>query len=166
MSWLRRIVTIQEKKQFHPHVLLLFSGFVGLVRLFGEWFLGGVDVELPLVHGLGFAAFYWSCFFVYGTVMSTLLGEDWRRCVNVVLVGIFLGVLPPLVDTIWYGLGKFSYSYVFNFPKGWPWLLFSPATGMPLGECVVLWTTVVVCVAYAWVKRPTVGRVALVAVLA
>jgi hypothetical protein len=82
----------------------------------------------------------------------------WRRSINVILVGVFLGIVPPLIDVFAHGLGKFYYFYNWRFPDGWNPLYYDPPAGFPAGEAVVLWATILFTSLYVYVRTHAVWR--------
>lgn len=162
-AWFRNIIRLQEKRAFGVFPILLFCAFVGIARLLGEWFIGSHPIHNALVEVFGFTVFYWHMFFAYGLILFLLVPQPWRKSINVIYVGIFLGLFPPIVDFFVYDLAQARYAYFWAFPEGWRWWLFNPEHNFYFGEAFVLWLTIGLTAAYvghktrSWVRAGLAG---------
>ncbi len=163
--WIANISRLLEKRAYSIFSILAFSLFVGSFRLFAEWALGGFYASRLLTSWLILCGFYWLSFFVFATVLRLLVDQPWRTSINVILVGIFLGVFPPIIDALVGGTG-FHYSYIWNFPATWKWGIYNPAHLIPIGEAAVLWAVVVLTVVYVRLKTRSLTRTVGAGVLA
>ncbi len=154
--WVRNLVQLQEKRPYHFTTVAAFAGFVGAVRLLEEWALGHCSIQDYLARlNLNFS-FYLLCFFSYTAAMRPLVGPPWRKTINVILIGVFCGMLPPLVDVVFNGLQGQCYAYVHL--SDWSLGIYDPAQRMSIGEAGVLWFTIALCGTYVWVKTASIAR--------
>lgn len=164
--WFVNIAALLEKRPFHFLTVLLFCFFVASVRLLGEWALGGNSNRFLFSDMLLFTGFYWVCFFTYTFVLWLLLAQPWQRSMNVVLVGIFLGILPPLIDASVSGIGDFQYGYLWDFPDGFSPLLYNPEKKILLGESLTLWVTIFFTALYVLLRSRRLWKGVAAALLA
>lgn len=157
--WFKNISALLEKREYHTYNILLFSLFVGAMRRFFEWSLGGDYPTLPPSNLLMLTGFYWFSFFLITLVLRVLVPQPWRVSINVILVGIFLGIFPPLIDLAASGR-NFEYSYVWGVPSSFNWYLYNPALHIPLGEAVVLWAVILLTTLYVAHKTRSAARTA------
>lgn len=163
--FIANLIKVQEKRAFHGENVIFFAFFVGSMRWLMEVFLVGFS-GLPVAkHLLLYVSWYFMCFFVFGLPVRLLAPPPWEKRINVMLVGLFLGFLPPIVDVLVYGWGEavmgernFAYAYVQDFPEGWPWLLIDPERRMPPGEGGVLWAAVLFTGVYLWLRTKSALR--------
>lgn len=139
--WFTNVAALQEKRPFHVTTVFYFVVFVSIVRMLGEWLLAGNDDQLYVTDFVISIGFYWFCFFAYTFVLWLLVPQPWQRSMNVILVGIFLGIFPPIVDALVSGIGQFRYGFFWDFADFSP-LLYNPAARVPLGESLTLWATI------------------------
>ncbi len=155
--WFRNVSALLEKRTFSPLAIFFFCLFVGSMRRFLEWILGGVPDPFPLSFVVTLTGFYWFTFFVFTTVLRLLVPQPWRTSMNVILVGIFLGIFPPLLDTLFSGTG-FQYAYVWGVPSEFNWYLYNPKLNIPIGEAIVLWTVIFFTTLYVAHKTRSMPR--------
>jgi hypothetical protein len=163
--WFLNLIALQEKRAYDTFVLLLFCVFVAGVRVLLEWLLGGFATAFPLPVFVSFVAFYWSCIFALAVILRLVVPSPWRSTVNVVLTGVFLGVLPPFIDVLLAGRGAFLYRYDFDFPNGGGFAMYAPANGVPMGETIIVWSTIAFTMLYVAVRTRTAWRVLLAGAL-
>ncbi len=145
-GWFGRIVRLQEGRPYHLLTVLCFAAFVGLVRLAEELALGLRPVDHLPARALQFVSFYLMAFFSYTAALRLVVPQPWRRTINVVLIGILCGIVPPLIDLAVYGRAGFGYAFA---PLSrWAAWIYAPAAGFTLGESAVLWATVALCGLY------------------
>lgn len=155
--WFRNIVALLEKRPYAVFNVLLFSLFVGSFRLFAEWALGGFYPQRLLVSLLTVSGFYWFSFFAIAAVLKALVAQPWRVSINVILVGVFLGVFPPVVDAAVGGTG-FNYSFMWDLWADWRWGIYNPEKNIPAGEAVVLWVVIALTGLYVQLKTASPVR--------
>ena len=172
MRWLANLISLQEKRTFHGETLVYFALFVGGMRLLLEFLLVGFDAQPVGENLLLYVSWYWLCIFAFGLPVCLLSPPPWQARINVMLVGLFLGFMPPLVDALYSGWGGsivgidgFHYAYVTTFPDGWPWTMIAPRRQMPVGEGVVLWSAVGFTGAYMWLRTRSVASTVAAVVL-
>lgn len=163
-NWIRRIIYFQERKPYHVYAILLFALFVGIVRSFEEVALAHRMYQNE--HVLNSCAFYFAMAWAFTFILSMLTGVPWRKVANAVLVGVFLGIFPPLIDVLVYGVGGFHYGYVFRTPGVRELLLFDPAKGFPVGEGSVLWLLIFFSAYYVFLKTSSWRKTLIGAILA
>ena len=140
--WVDNIIVLQEKKKYNFFVILLFSFFVGLVRFILELILGHRTVLMLNISILNFVIFYLHTIFIYTMILRIFVPKlEWRKSINLVLVGVFLGIFPPVIDVFIYGIGSFTYNYSVNFPEGWRLLLYNEKINFTFGETITLFLT-------------------------
>lgn len=156
MRWFANIARLLEKREYSVYRIFLFSLFVGSVRLFSEWAMGGVYPRIPLSALVLVAGFYWFSFFVFTAVLAILVDQPWRVSINVILVGVFLGIFPPILDLMISGTG-FQYGYVWN-AGDWKWMIYNPEHHITPGEAIVLWAVIVFTALYVAHKTRSAAR--------
>jgi hypothetical protein len=154
-----------EKRAYSVANLFLFSLFVGSFRRFLEWTAGGVPEPFPLSFIVTLTGFYWLAFFLITLILRTLVAQPWRVSINVILVGVFLGVFPPIIDVLVTGPG-FEYAYVWSLPAQFHWYLYNPALKIPAGEAAVLWAVILLTALYVWHRTQSPWRAAVALVWA
>lgn len=157
-GWLGRVIAIQERRPHRVLVCLSIVAFVSIVRLLLEWIVGHRPLHAINLSFLAFVSFYLLVLFLYTVPIALLVRQPWRQSMNVVMAAVLLGVVPPLIDGLASGVGSFVYDYVFDFPAAWPWTLYAPRGGLPLGEAVVLWVTIALSAFYVWRKTASLAR--------
>lgn len=158
--WIRNIIRVQERREFRGDVIVLFALFVGTMRVLLEFLLVGNRANPVMKELLFNVSFYFQCFFIFGIPVRFFAPPPWQSRVNVVLVGLFMGIFPPIIDVCIYGWGDavygyqgFAYSYIFNFPEGWiPWMMSAENRSAPIGEGIALWLAVFFTIVYLYVK--------------
>lgn len=78
-------------------------------------------------------AFYTVLYFLYVMLLKLLLARPFEKVANAVCIGLFFGLIPPLID-IFSGRKIITYYY---FEKWSPLLI--DLDRQPLGETIVLW---------------------------
>lgn len=172
--WIRNLIRVQERREFRGDVIVLFAIFVGTMRVLMEFLLVGNRANPVMKELLFNISFYFQCFFLYAIPVRLFAPPPWQSRVNVVLVGLFMGIFPPLIDVSIYGWGNavygyegFGYAYIFNFPEGWlPWMMSLENRSAPIGEGVALWLAVFFTTVYLYVKTASLVRALLGAAIA
>lgn len=155
--WFTNVADLLEKRPFHPAAVFSFCCFVGIGRICLEW-LGGRTPTTPWADIVGFVVFYWFGFFSYGLLLGLLVPGAWRRRINVILIGLFCGLIPPFIDLAIYGIGNFRYTYLWDFPATWSWALYNPEHRVPMGEAIVLWSTIAFTSLYVHYRTQSIMR--------
>jgi hypothetical protein len=168
VRWIDRAAKTYEAREFDTSRALAFVVFIATTRSTLEWVLSGLSVQFPLTTILGHISFYWVTFFSYGLIVKWCVpGLPWRRSINVVLFGLFLGLVPPLIDAAVYGLGHgMYYNYIRNFPDDWSVLFYNPAQKINVGETAVIWSTIFFSCFYVALRTASATRTLLAFVLA
>lgn len=138
-----RILTLLQRledRPYHPARLLFVVLAVGIGRTVEEIVLGQRSLGLNIASHYG--TFYLATFFCFNAVAATVLKIDWRKTSQFVLYGILIGLLPPLIDVIWRGPGKFRYNYLDGF---YPTL---HGAGNPSSEAIAAWSALGAFVLY------------------
>lgn len=141
--WLINLVEIQEKKQYHFFVIIIFALFVALIRFLFELMVANRPLYGLNVNMVHMFTFYLHCIFIYTLILKLLIpGCEWRKSIHLVLIGVFLGIFPPIIDSFYYGIGNFKYGYVNNFTEDWRLFIYNPEAHVPVGEALVLYLTI------------------------
>jgi hypothetical protein len=163
--FLSNLITLQEKRAFHGENVIFFAIFVGSMRLLMEVFLVGFHGTPVTKQVLLYVSWYFMCFFAFGLPVRLLAPPPWERRINVMLVGLFLGFMPPILDVLISGWGEavvghegFAYVYVRDVSKGLPLLLIDRDKQMPPGEGLVLWLAVFFTGVYLWLRTKRAWR--------
>jgi len=117
---------------------------VAALRVWGEHLtiIGAKPIgRSPVTWWLHNYAFYVALLWGIVAILAPCLRIGWRRIANLVSVGLFLGVVPPLIDVQLFGVGGFAYRYQRGLGD-LPWLLYAPPSYLPPGESSVLWLSV------------------------
>jgi len=138
IRWLRNIIVIQEKKHYNFYVIFIFAAFVGIVRYFLEFILGWREAFVPNLSVVAFIGFYFFTIFGYTTILKICIPDfEWKKSIHLVLIGVFLGIFPPILDALFTGLGSFSYRYPTD-PNAVRDIWFE---NLPAGELITLFLT-------------------------
>lgn len=151
ISFLKKLILLQEKRQFHFISLFLFISFVGIVRALEENLLFQNRFGFPYL--LTHLSFYYIMSIGLTVGLHKITGVDWKKASNSVLIGIFLGIFPPWIDLIIEGRsGSFYYSYYQFDYSHIPLLFYAPEYRIPLGECIIVWLSILFCGLYTYIK--------------
>lgn len=163
-NWIRRIIYFQEKKQYNLYTIVIFSLFVGIVRCLEETMLAhSHNYQESILNSI---TFYFLMIWSYTFVISLLTKVDWKKGIHAVLIGVFLGIFPPVIDAFVYGIGNFSYQYIFATPTLSQFIMFDPEHGFPVGEGLALWSAIFFTGYYVYIKTESAGKSLLGGVLA
>ena len=156
--WLVNIVHIQEKKTYNFNVIIIFALFVALMRFNFEFMLMHRPIHSLNLMLVNFVSFYLQAIFLYTVIIGLYVPDfQWRKTIHVVLIGVFLGMFPPVLDAFINGVGNFSYSYIFSF-SDWRLFFLNPEKGLPLGETLVLFSTIVFTAIVIFIKTANVFK--------
>lgn len=152
----RFLITSQEKRHFDFRILFLFSVFTGIVRALEEMLF----FKIPLKNSevITFIAFYLSLGYYLTFVLSIVGGLDWKKVNLAVVIGIFLGVFPPVFDLV---LGTpepfYGYFFIWNFYE-LPYFGYRPEFNFPLGEAITIWLSIFFASLYIFIKTNSILR--------
>jgi 4-hydroxybenzoate polyprenyltransferase len=159
-----RLVRAAEKQPFHAAYPFAAAAWVAALRMLGERFTVYAGAPLgrsPVLWWLHIFAFYLALVFSISALIARIAPADFKKTVNVVGVGLLLGVVPPWIDAAVYGPGAFAYEYQSSL-AGIPWLLYAPPRMLPAGEAIVLWTSIACVAAFGiWRGRGWTRKLAL-----
>jgi len=144
MNRLSEILVRLENRPYHPARIFFLVIAVGLGRAAEEVFLAHKSLSLNAASH--YASFYLATFFVFNAIASTLLNLDWRKTSRFILYGSFVGLLPPVMDAIWIGPGRFGYNYLDAF---YPTL---HGAGNPYSEAIAAWSALAAFAAYLFLR--------------
>lgn len=133
-----------------PVSLLFLALAVGVGRTVEEIYLGHRTLGLSIMSH--YAAFYLATLTGFSAIGAVLLGQSWRKTVQVVALGVLAGLLPPLIDVFWLGLGGFHYSYLDRF---YPTL---HGAGNPYSEAIVAWSALGAFSLYIYIRGRSLFR--------
>jgi 4-hydroxybenzoate polyprenyltransferase len=156
--WIERIIVLREKQEYAFATVLAFAVFVGLVRVLLELMVCSPGIYASFAGYLSNVTFYLMNAFLYATAIRFIIRVDWRKSMNVVLIGVFVGIFPPLIDTLVLGTHNFRYAYNFTWLDGWRWLIYNPEAHISPGEAFTLWFTILLLPLYVWVKTRSPWR--------
>jgi len=134
---------------------LAIALIVGTLRLLEERVLiprsGGGRVSF--LGALHMGTFYVQVIWLYTAAAAFLTKQPWRRTLGPETAQIVVGLLPPLLDAAIYGIGRFSYTYQFDFlwqggRVAGPGL----QRGLPWGEALVSYACVLLLALYVAVR--------------
>ncbi|MCS6972777.1 MAG: hypothetical protein NZL89_07105, partial [Leptospiraceae bacterium] len=149
-TFIHFLIRVQETKTYSFYTVLAFVFFTGAARGLEEILIFGIPLKNSEV--LLFLHFYLSLAIVLTAGISAIGGLPWPKVFNTVLIGIFLGIFPPLFDVL---LGSQNVFYGFYFIHDFrelPWLGYKPEFNYPLGECLTIWLSIVFSGYYVWYK--------------
>jgi hypothetical protein len=144
--WFQNIIRLREKHAVSFAATLSVVCFVSFARAELELLSTptGAGLASSFINNI---AFYLQATYLYALVASKLAGREPSRVTGVVLIGIFLGIFPPIVDILLGDFGRGYYHYVASGVDSWSWTLFNPQHYSP-GEAIVLWASVLLLPAY------------------
>lgn len=155
MRWLRNIIVLQEKKHYNFYVIFIFAAFVGIVRYLLEFILGWRETYLSNLAVTAFISFYLFSIFGYTTILKICIPDfEWKKSIHLVLIGIFLGIFPPVLDAAFTGLGSFEYPYIMDASsKQYVWF-----EDLPPGEIITLFLTMLLTSLVIFIKTQSLFR--------
>ncbi len=163
-NWIKRVIYFQEKKEYSLYTILIFALFVGSVRSLEETMLAhSIGYQESIINSI---TFYFLMIWSYTLVVALLTKVPWQKAIHAVLIGVFLGIFPPVIDVFIYGVGNYSYTYVMGTPSIAQLLMFDPDNGFPIGEGLVLWSTIFFAGYYVYIKTSDLPKAFVGGVLA
>jgi hypothetical protein len=165
MNFLRRIILAQERRNYHPYSFLLFCIFTGLMRGILELFLHNIQIRNTEI--VGFIPFYVSLGLLLREMLARLTTVSRESIEKSLVMGIFLGLFPPLFDLFLPASAPIFYGYYFLWDfANIPWLGYNPHFNFPAGECLTIWLSILFSVAYVYVKTQNILRTLLAFIFA
>ena len=160
--WLQNLIQLREKHPPSFGAVLCVACFVGFARTELELLILGRpgSTAASLVNNV---AFYLHVAYLFGLLAARVTKKPLASVLGVVLVGVFVGVLPPILDLLLFGVGAGRYTYVGGGLANWKWSLIDPAH-FSVGESIVLWLVVVLLTIYVAEVTRSLARTALAAV--
>lgn len=154
------LIRVQEIKRYSFYVLLAFCVFTGTVRGLEEIVLFGLPLKNSEV--ITFIHFYLSLAVILTAGIATLGRLPWQKVSCVILVGIFLGIFPPILDFALSPRSQVFYGFYFIHDwRGIPWFGLKPEFNFPLGECITIWLSIFFSAYYVFYKTRSFWRSAL-----
>jgi hypothetical protein len=154
--WFANVVVLQEKRRMEFPAAFGVIAFVSLAR---------AELELITTRTAAFStssllnnfAFYLQSAYLYALLSTRLTGKSLDRVTGVVVLGVFLGVFPPIFDTLLGGVDSGYYRYVTDGFAQWSFALVNPAH-YSTGEAITLWLLVVMLALYVLEVTRSVWR--------
>lgn len=144
---LAQLISRQRRRPYHPYPLLIFCVFTGLMRGILELLLH--DTPLGNADFLAFVPFYTLLAMLLSLLLSRFAGLAYTEVQKSLLMGIFLGLFPPLIDFLLRPGAKAFYGYYYLWDLSrLPWLGFMPEFNFPAGECATIWLSILFCALY------------------
>jgi len=175
-GWLRvfpatfdRLIRATESRPFSPYQIFFTAAWVAGFRFLEEKaFIYDATTKTP--HGsLGIIVAWWVFYAALGVCIAAIITRlarvEWRRALQITSLGLTLAVLPPLIDIWIYGRGNFVYRYQKDFFADTTFLLFNPSAGLPIGEALTVWLSILLAGAYVFHKTQTWWRAILAGAL-
>ena len=167
--WLRALIRTRSRT-YRFEAALTVIGFVALARPLLELMMAGHPTSYTMASLLNSATFYLHAFCLYSLVVASATRQPPERVQGVVVVGVFAGIFPPILDALLGGVGSGYYRYVLADFSSWHWSLFDPAFAS-VGEGIVLWFTIVLVAIYvaevtdSWLKTAAAAAAAYLVVM-
>lgn len=155
-AWFSRLIAAREKHPFRFPALFAVVCFVALARAQLE-LLTANKASYDGASVLNNIAFYLLSAYLYSAIACLLTRKRLESVAGIVAFGVFLGVFPPLLDTLLSGPGHGYYRYPVDGFATWQPTLFSPRH-YSTGEGVTLWLLVIALPVYigqathSWLK--------------
>ena len=157
MRLLRFLIDKQEKRAYHFYTLFSFCIFVGFTRGLEEVIFFRQAIKPSQL--LTFVPFYLSLGFLLLLVLSKVARVNFKRVAGPILIGLFLGIFPPVIDFIILqnSSARYGYYFLWNF-QGIPWMAYDTSINFPAGEAITIWLSILFCTAYTYIKTLSVWR--------
>jgi hypothetical protein len=163
IRWIDNLIRLQEKKRYHAYAFLGVVAFVAIARQLLETTLCRPIIARSIALLPNSVTFYLCIALMFTAGCAVLTRQPWQRCANVVMIGVFLGCFPPLIDTLRVGPYQCFYTYNTAWFASWPWWLYAPERNVDVGEAAALWSAIVL-VGYYVYRRTQSARRALAAI--
>jgi hypothetical protein len=157
LGFVNYLIRIQELKTYNAYVVLAFCTFTALVRGIEEILL--FSIQLKNSEVVLFVQFYMGIAIVLSAGIAGIGRIPWPKVASVILVGIFLGIFPPLLDFLLGGGASVFYGFFFVHDlQSLPWLGYKPEFNFPLGECITIWLSIFFAGYYVYYKSGSLIR--------
>ncbi|MCB1201291.1 MAG: UbiA family prenyltransferase [Leptospiraceae bacterium] len=162
---IRYLIHVQERRRYSFKILFFFAIFVGLGRALQEMLFFKVPLKNSEI--LTFIPFYLSLGYLLTLILSLSGSLPWRKVNLAVVIGIFLGLFPPVLDLLLSERSSVFYGYYFLWNLNQlPWLGYKPELNFPLGEAITIWASIAFCGIYIAIKTGSLWRTLLSLILA
>ncbi|MGV3621913.1 MAG: UbiA family prenyltransferase [Archangium sp.] len=155
---LERLFRAADRRRWTLALAIATPVWIALVRMLLERYLslGDVPLRRPAFPWFAHIVVFYLTMSVTLSAVLTVLGKlQWKQAMNQVGMGLTLGCLPPIIDVLALGRGKFAYEYA---PTTFPWLLSGPDTVLPPGETTTLWLTIALMTFAVWRATKSAAR--------
>ena len=154
---IRYLIWAQERRRYTVLILFFFSLFTGIVRAFEEILFFRISLKNSEI--ITFVAFYFSLGWYLTAALSWVSKVHWQKVNLAVVIGIFLGVFPPIFDLLLSGRNNifYGYYYLWNLDE-LPWLGYNPSFNYPAGEAITIWLSIAFCGIYVALKTSSWWR--------
>ncbi len=157
MRPLLSLIQAQERRNYNPYTFFLFCIFTGLMRGILEIFLHNIQIRNTEV--VGFIPFYISLGLLLREILALLGGISREKVEKSLIMGIFLGLFPPIFDLFLPAPAPVFYGYYFLWDfRNIPWLGYNPYFNFPAGECVTIWLSILFCALYVHAQTGKIFR--------
>lgn len=165
---IRQLDKFMTRLEARPHSLaglVIVCTFTGIFRAIEEYIFFGEKLTGPMGISMIFPYFHIAIGLI--CLLQFTTQGDWKRIQNAVYLGIFLGIVPPLIDLPLNGFGAtVTYRFFLADTKaGLPFHFYNPSIGVPLGETIVVWLSIIFSGCYALLKTRSLPRAILTWIL-
>lgn len=135
------LIRVQEARTYSFWTIFSFAVFTGFFRGIEEVVFFAIRLKNSEIFT--FVHFYLGLAFTLTLVLAFAGNLKWQKVNSAVVIGIFLGIFPPLIDKLFNPRTDIFYGFFFlwNFSE-LPWLGFKPEFNFPLGESVTIWLSI------------------------
>jgi hypothetical protein len=158
--WIDTIIRLQEKKPHDARAFLSIVGFVASFRFLLEMTICRSIIPRSISQLPNQLTFYLCTALLFTLGVRVLANVPWQKGLNVVMIGVFLGCFPPLIDALVLGPYECFYAYNTGWFAGWSWLFYSPEQYVDVGEAASLWSAVFLLGLYVYKKKKSIVRAA------
>jgi hypothetical protein len=130
---------------------------VGVGRALMELSFASVPRNHNLLSVLTSVTFYLEATLLVAWVLCAAARVAWERAVACASTGLFVGLLPPVIDVLIAGPGAGRYGYFYRPLSEWPVLLFD-ASVSTAGESSVLWLSLFLIALYTTLRTGKASR--------
>ena len=154
----KKFILLQERRPSSMAAAVIFVTFVGIVRGLLEGMLYDPGAyTVPII--LAYVPFYLAMYLGVVLVLNLATGVRKRKIYRVALVGLFLGIFPPVLDLLfnWGRNEHLRYGYFLKLFSHGEWynrffIFYEPESRLPLGEAMTLWLLLIFGTVYAHIK--------------
>lgn len=154
---LARLIAAQNRRNWHPYPFLLFCAFVGLGRGLLEIVLQGITLYNSDIFN--FLPFYILLGLLLTLALSATAGNNFQSVQKSLIMGLFIGLFPPLIDYVVFQNASafYGYYYLWDFSQ-LPYAGYKPEFNFPAGETCAIWISILFCGLYTHTVSRTVWR--------